>query len=231
MMGAAALAAVLAAASAPAEASTVSASFTGHIREMFYVNNADGFAYDVSDVAGIKVNDSFTIDYSYNTGAPIYYTFTSSAGSTGADYYATTFSLALDAFHVALTQPKAEVEDFPDSSNYLDRFSMWGGPFFGPVTSNIPSYSVDGMFLEQYLLPTVLQGIGLPTAPIDPTLDILPYEFQLTLKDKTDTDYYISGTFRPLVTTPVPSALPLFVSALSGFGFLGWRRRHSTATH
>lgn len=32
-----------------------------------------------------------------------------------------------------------------------------------------------------------------------------------------------------VATTPVPAALPLFISALGGIGFLGWRRRKTTA--
>jgi hypothetical protein len=30
--------------------------------------------------------------------------------------------------------------------------------------------------------------------------------------------------------TPIPPALPLFVSALGGLGFLGWRRKNSSTT-
>jgi hypothetical protein len=35
--------------------------------------------------------------------------------------------------------------------------------------------------------------------------------------------------FTPVATTPIPAALPLFVSALGGFGFLAWRRRAAAA--
>jgi len=30
-------------------------------------------------------------------------------------------------------------------------------------------------------------------------------------------------------TTPIPAALPLFLSALGGLGYFGWRRRKSAA--
>jgi hypothetical protein len=33
----------------------------------------------------------------------------------------------------------------------------------------------------------------------------------------------------PVATTPIPAALPLFISALGGMGYLGWRRRKSAA--
>jgi hypothetical protein len=32
-----------------------------------------------------------------------------------------------------------------------------------------------------------------------------------------------------VATTPIPAALPLFASAIGGLGFVGWRRRKSTA--
>ncbi|MDQ7248204.1 hypothetical protein [Dongia sedimenti] len=33
----------------------------------------------------------------------------------------------------------------------------------------------------------------------------------------------------PVATTPIPAALPLFISALGGLGFVGWRRRRGQA--
>ena len=41
---------------------------------------------------------------------------------------------------------------------------------------------------------------------------------------------YLAGAGNVLVTaTPIPAALPLFVSALGGLGYLGWRRRKAAA--
>jgi hypothetical protein len=37
-------------------------------------------------------------------------------------------------------------------------------------------------------------------------------------------------TFSATAVTPIPAALPLFVSALGGLGLLNWRRRGSKRT-
>ncbi|MDQ7250315.1 hypothetical protein [Dongia sedimenti] len=36
----------------------------------------------------------------------------------------------------------------------------------------------------------------------------------------------LTVTAVPVATTPIPAALPLFMTALAGMGFVGWRRRH-----
>jgi len=35
----------------------------------------------------------------------------------------------------------------------------------------------------------------------------------------------LTVTAAPVATTPIPAALPLFISALAGMGYVGWRRR------
>lgn len=218
----------LGAAILPAEASTVSASWTGHITELFYIDKSTSFGYDVTDIAGVKKGDSFQLDYSYDTNAKVYDTFTSSAGSIGADYFANSFSLTLDSFHVGFAHPIVTVEDFPDSSSFLDRFAFWGSHFFETPTSNIPGFSVDGMFLTQYVLQTVLQGTGLPGSPLDPANDFGGREFELSLiQPGTGNDYRIVGSFAPLAPTPIPGSAPLLLTALGGLGFAAWTRRRA----
>jgi len=39
----------------------------------------------------------------------------------------------------------------------------------------------------------------------------------------------VTVTAAPAAVTPIPAALPLFISALGGLGYLGWRRRKSAA--
>lgn len=36
----------------------------------------------------------------------------------------------------------------------------------------------------------------------------------------------LTVTAASVATTPIPAALPLFMTALAGMGFIGWRRRH-----
>jgi hypothetical protein len=53
--------------------------------------------------------------------------------------------------------------------------------------------------------------------------------FFMTFDNKTNSNYSATLTVAAVAATPIPAALPLFVSALGGLGFVGWRRKRATS--
>jgi hypothetical protein len=98
----------------------------------------------------------------------------------------------------------------------------------GLFTSNFPTglYSLSGLSWELIddATPTALSSDTLPASYL-PTSLFTGTGFQIGFSGIGGPGAGLSGT---LTSTPVPAALPLFASALGGFGILAWRRRPRT---
>jgi hypothetical protein len=74
---------------------------------------------------------------------------------------------------------------------------------------------------------------GLSLVPGSPGLfslaDLGPGNYSLMFSGMDGLSYQGSLTFAAVAATPIPAALPLFASALTGLGFLGWRRKKAAA--
>jgi hypothetical protein len=210
---------LLVAGAVPSEASTVSATFTGHITDL-------NFGDVVAGAPNINVNDPFQITYSYDTTAPVIATMTSSVGGVGKEYRGGSFTLTIGGSQVAFGQSRVDVWDYPDTTDIADSFQVWSFNPEGSGSANIPGWSLDALFLDFYFLNTTFTSTNLPLNSLDAANDIGDY-LQLTLNPVGGGDsYYIFGSIKPAVaTTPIPATLPLFASALGGLGFAGWKRR------
>jgi len=62
------------------------------------------------------------------------------------------------------------------------------------------------------------------------TLFYLPFKKLFALDDFTPgITFSYAIQFDTVATTPTPAALPLFLSAIGGLGFFGWRRKKAAA--
>ncbi|GAB2174863.1 hypothetical protein [Dongia sp. agr-C8] len=69
---------------------------------------------------------------------------------------------------------------------------------------------------------------GLLSAPVF-TPGVFHFNFDFLTNAALATPTTLTVSAIPIATTPIPAALPLFLSALAGMGWVGWRRRHSVA--
>jgi len=69
---------------------------------------------------------------------------------------------------------------------------------------------------------------GLVSAPhFAPGVFDVSYDYLSSPNGPTPLVTRVTITAAPVATTPIPAALPLFMSALAGMGFFGWRRRNT----
>jgi hypothetical protein len=118
-----------------------------------------------------------------------------------------------------------------DVNNHGDIFSLDAGTAGGAAA--IDDYEPFDLDLDFHGSQGQLGSDALPQGFVDPSLFVG--------KARLFTFYFVSpnnvalvrGNITggaPIASTPIPAALPLFISALGGLGFAGWRRRRSAAT-
>jgi hypothetical protein len=172
----------------------------------------------------LSIGDTYRIEFSYDTATPDadpdpqfgLYNGTLSANVVFSNGY--NFSFSGGTIYVA------NDELVVSNSDYI------GFSHQGPFSSNFPTglYALSGVswYLVDDATRTALSSDGLPTFP----LSTAPFDggsgnFLIGFNGIGRPGEGLSGT---VTSTPVPSALPLFVSALGGFGILAWRRRLRT---
>jgi len=115
---------------------------------------------------------------------------------------------------------------------------VWGmSGYYDPAGSYDP-----GAFLDTAINGVVLSHLVMSTTPpvlppghsfASPTLLTLSFigtgSDLLSFAGTTDLGEWYVSQVSAVATTPIPAALPLFASALTGLGFVGWRRRHKSA--
>jgi len=84
--------------------------------------------------------------------------------------------------------------------------------FYATATANVPLQSLAGL-TDWGQVPGLLSG----------SIANLFGRYEVT--DLGSVNFSINLAPAPVATTPIPAALPLFLSALGGLGFFGWRRR------
>jgi hypothetical protein len=127
--------------------------------------------------------------------------------------------------------------DIPSSSNgtlnYLDPFAMPAAIIFSYTKAS-----------DTLILAGALSGFNAGGGTDDflllvknftsgnPILDALYYTETASLSSVfySETGFvHVDVIAQNVATTPIPAALPLFISALGGMGLIGWRRRKSAA--
>lgn len=160
--------------------------------------------------------------------------------------YDVTFSAALfTTFSAGTPEPlvmgRANVTfdptvDIPSSSNgtlsYLDPFALPAAIIFSYTKAN-----------DTLVLAGALNGFNAAGGTEDfllfvknftsgsPILDAIFYTETASLSSfYSETGFvHVDVIASNVATTPIPAALPLFISALGGMGLIGWRRRKSAA--
>jgi hypothetical protein len=197
-----------------ASAATVSGTYSGFISEV-----------DPALSSQFSKNDHFTFNFSY------------SGTGTDIDPYDPNIAIYLD-----LTQTvSVSVGTFAVSGNGGDLRVYNDDPFdllFLNFTSPIAAPSVNGYTLDAM----TFLGIGDPSllpseAPPDhyiPASAFYLNSFRLLFSKEVPSPWGGFYTLRASIgggsgITPVPATLPLFLTALAGIGFAGWRRRGTGA--
>jgi hypothetical protein len=194
-------AALLFGASAPSAASAYTMAFTGTVTSIgpSVFNGGDGLFQALGIVAGDPVSGSLTFD-PLNENPP--------------------FSQSSAAFSFHVSHPGAGALTVPDSG-----------------TGAVYSSALLGLFVSGANSHLDLSFATSTTGPLS-SLAGLPDSPGALLAWLGGTPYLASGNFDfrgfgavdfdiALTATPIPPALPLFVSALGGLGFMAWRRRTS----
>jgi hypothetical protein len=201
----------------------VSGSYTGSISNV-------NFGIPVAGAPGINLNDSYQVDYAYDTAAPFH---SSASGTTldGVNFNAKTyvggkFTVTVGAYHFSFDQSYVVATDFPAAAAYADHLGLWScvDCFGKAATSDIPGWNVDTVYFDAFFDPATFSGTDLPATALDPALDWND-TLQITLKRGGD-EYYLFGANQPLVaTTPIPASAGLFLTALGAGGLAAWSRR------
>lgn len=169
----------------------------------------------------LSVGDTYRIEFSYDTATPDadpdpqfgLYNGTLSANVVFSNGYSLSFSGG--TINIANDELVVSNSDFIGFSH------------LGPFTSNFPTglYALNGIswYLVDDATRTALSSDKLPrfplsTAPFDSGIGDLLIGFKGIGRPG-------EGLHGTVASTPIPAALPLFVSALGGFGILAWRRR------
>jgi len=197
---------------APASATTVSGTYTGRLTDVpleiggqFAVNDTFtfNFSYD-STVLDSDPNPNFGV---YNgaltigSGSIGGYTFSGGPGDIFVNNTAGGDSIALGF----LLSSGANVNGLI--------------PFSASLTLQGPS-----SLLSSEALPSTFLAASLFSSTNSP--------FVMNLFNPSPFDFFsVIGQLNtaPVAATPIPAALPLFMSALAGLGFTGWRRRQAQA--
>jgi hypothetical protein len=112
-------------------------------------------------------------------------------------------------------------------------------------TSDLSGFGISGTtFSLSDPFDTVLGGITIVNGQVDATSNLLldfrdaankPFELKLNrlgswlISPTVGVSYSEQTPLTVVAATPIPGALPLFLSALLGFGLFGWRRRAAVA--
>jgi hypothetical protein len=100
-----------------------------------------------------------------------------------------------------------------------------------PNTFGVNGYSTTSILFNLFGNPGIVSGDAIPDFPGLLSLTTQA-DFALGFLNPSIFNFAaVRGTITAITTqtavTPVPAALPLFISALGGLGFVGWRRRKS----
>jgi hypothetical protein len=108
-------------------------------------------------------------------------------------------------------------------------FSLSGSPVLTIDLTDSGAVTLAHTTATADILISIFPPISLPGTPGSFSLaDLGPGGYSLTLGGITG-GYSGSLTFAKVGATPIPAALPLFASALTGLGVLGWRRKKTAA--
>jgi hypothetical protein len=123
-------------------------------------------------------------------------------------------------FHV--TGSETGVADFTGqamgSSAALPTGTLW---FYAS-----PSFFGGFGFVDQATGGSLFDFSGDQIYSLDETApNFAPGTYLMTFDNNNNRNYSATLTVAAVAATPIPAALPLFVSALGGLGFVGWRRR------
>jgi hypothetical protein len=170
----------------------------------------------------LSIGDTYRIEYSYDTSAPDSDPdpqFGQYDGALSANIaFSNGFNLSFSGGTIYVANDELVVSN--------SDFMIFNHQ--GPFTSNFPTglYSLSGLSWELIddATRTALSSDSLPASYL-PTSLFTGTGFQIGFNGIGRPGEGLSGT---LTSTPVPAALPLFASALGGFGILAWRRRPRT---
>jgi hypothetical protein len=193
---------------APASALTVTGTYTG------VVTSADGPIDSF-----IHANDAFSFSYSYETvgGTDIL----PGDPNTGEWHgISLTVTGSIGSYVFATGTPLGDNYVTVTNEGGFDRLVF---DLAEPITGLVDTFHPAEIFLQLNALSTLFSSDALPDSHIPASL-FTDGQFIIAYTDDVSVFPNVHGTLS-VATTPIPAALPLFLSALGGLGFAGWRRR------
>jgi hypothetical protein len=214
----------LGAASSAAEATTMVATWTGTIA----ANSSDTTGVFGLGTGNVLAGQTFTLTTTFNTTAGSetnHPGFDKLVGGGSAVLTINNHSVAISGSDTSDTYYLARSNTAPGQLSELNQAIYDSGSNFNFATVDVSSNNGNGGLLSQITTPISLMSLCPSTYSCSGRFSVADFSSPTKLA-AGDFDF-TSGTLQiaQLAAAPIPAALPLFVSALGGLGFVGWRRR------